>query len=185
MLTHHLPENLRRLRQSSGLTLDRLAARAGVSRAMISKVERGLSDPTATVLGKLAAGLDVSLSQLLGDPKPRAPRVLARGDQVRFFDPATGFDRYSLSPLFEDGSLDFAFITLPPGQSAFFAPHHRGVEEYIALHAGEMVVVVDGERFSLKAGDTIFYPGDTEHEYRNEGTAPAIFYIVIDDRAVR
>lgn len=183
--THHLAENLRRLRRAAGLTLDGLAARAGVSRAMISKVERGASDPTATVLGKLAAGLDVSLSQLLGDRTPRSPRLLARRDQISFTDPRTGFGRRSLSPLFEDGALDFAFTTLPPGQSVSFAPHHPGVEEYIAVHEGALVVVVGGERFALATGDTLFYPGDHDHEYRNEGSEPVAFYIVIDDRAAR
>ncbi len=63
-----LPANLRRLRLEAQLTLDRLGALSGVSRAMISKIERGASVPTATVLGKLAAALQVSLSQLLGIP---------------------------------------------------------------------------------------------------------------------
>lgn len=185
MPTNHLAENLRRLRRAAELTLDQLAARTGVSRAMISKVERGTSDPTATVLGKLAAGLDVSLSQLLGDSTPRQPRLLARADQVAFRDPVTGFGRRSLSPVFEDGALDFAFTTLPAGQSVSFAPHHRGVEEYIAVHEGALVVVVGEERFALETGDTLFYPGDRPHEYRNEGAGSVAFYIVIDDRAAR
>ena len=185
MPTHHLAENLRRLRRAADLTLDQLAARASVSRAMISKVERGASDPTATVLGKLAAGLDVSLSQLLGDPTPRQPRLLRRADQVTFHDPVTGFDRRLLSPLFDDGSVDFAFITLPPSQTVSFAPHHGGVEEYIAVHEGALVVLVGEERFMLETGDTLFYPGDRPHEYRNESAAPVAFYIVIDDRAAR
>lgn len=185
MPTNHLAENLRRLRRAADLTLDQLAARAGVSRAMISKVERGASDPTATVLGKLAAGLDVSLSQLLGDPTPRHARLLARAAQVTFRDPETGFARRSLSPLFQDGALDFAFITLPAGQSVSFAPHHPGVEEYIAIHDGSLVVVVGEERFALGTGDTLFHPGDRPHEYRNEGADPVAFYIVIDDRAAR
>ena len=185
MPTNRLAENLRRLRQRAGLTLDQLAARTGVSRAMISKVERAASDPTATVLGKLAAGLDVSISQMLGDPTPRTPRLLARRNQVSFQDPVTGFARRSLSPLFEDGSLDFAFTTLPAGQSVSFAPHHHGVEEYIAVHEGSLVVVVGEERFVLASGDTLFYPGDRPHEYRNESDEPVGFYIVIDDRAAR
>ncbi|MFT3812873.1 MAG: XRE family transcriptional regulator [Acidovorax sp.] len=185
MPINHLAENVLRLRRAAGLTLDELAARTGVSRAMISKVERGTSDPTATVLGKLASGLDVSISQLLGDPAPRTPRVLARTDQTAFHDPVTGFRRRSLSPLFEGAAVDFVFNALPAGQSASFSPHHCGVEEYLALHEGSLVVVIDGERFVLSAGDSIFYPGDTQHEYRNEGCQPAVFYTVIDDRAAR
>lgn len=72
-----LPANLRRLRLEAQLTLDRLGALSGVSRAMISKIERGASVPTATVLGKLAAALQVSLSQLLGDSMRASPGCMA------------------------------------------------------------------------------------------------------------
>src|SRR5437879_6234902 len=64
-----LPENLRRIRRERHLTMDALSLRCGVSRAMISKIERGDSVPTATVLGKLAAGLEIGLSHLLGGAK--------------------------------------------------------------------------------------------------------------------
>ncbi len=181
----NLASNLRRLRSGAGLTLDQLADCSGVSRAMISKIERGVSVPTATVLGKLAAGLQASLSQLLGDPSPRHPRLNPKSEQVVYHDPATGFERRSLSPLFDDGAVDFAFNTLPAGQSASFPPHHAGVEEYLAVHDGELVVVLDGKRFTVEAGGSLFYPSDCEHEFRNETGRPATFYIVVDDRARR
>ena len=100
-----LPANLRRLRLEAQLTLDRLGALSGVSRAMISKIERGASVPTATVLGKLAAALQVSLSQLLGEFHARQPRLHGMERQAVYHDPASGFERRSLSPLFEDGAV--------------------------------------------------------------------------------
>ncbi len=181
----NLADNLSRLRSTAGLTLDQLAELSGVSRAMISKIERGVSVPTATVLGKLAAGLQASLSQLLGDPRPRQPRKIGKSEQAVFRDPQTGFERRSLSPLFEDGSVDFAFNVLPAGQSARFPPHHAGVEEYLAVHDGELVVVVDGRRFTVETGGSFFYPADCEHEFRNETGRPVTFYIVVDDRSKR
>lgn len=181
----HLPGNLRSLRQQADLTLDQLAERAGVSRAMISKIERGVSVPTATVLGKLAAALNLGLSQLLGQVKARAPLLVGRGEHPVFCDPETGFERRSLSPLFEDSTINLAFNVLPPNKTVVFPPHHKGVEEYLVVHEGRLTVVIGGTPFNVGPGDTLFYPSDCVHEFRNETRLPVSFYIVIDDRSKR
>lgn len=180
-----LAANVRRLRRERGLTLDTLALRCGVSRAMISKVERGAAVPTATVLGKLAGGLEVGLSQLVGDQQAREPVLLQPEQQPSYRDPETGFTRRSLSPLFPDRRVDFAFNTLPPGQSAVFPPHHRGVEEYLFVSQGELVVMVDGTRFVVGQGSSLFYHGHVVHEYRNETGKPTDFYVVVDGTGAR
>jgi transcriptional regulator with XRE-family HTH domain len=182
---YHLPGNLRSLRQQADLTLDQLAERAGVSRAMISKIERGVSVPTATVLGKLAAALNLGLSQLLGQAKAREPLLVGCSEQSIFCDPETGFKRRSLSPLFEDSAVDLAFNVLPPNKTVAFPPHHKGVEEYLVVHEGRLTVVIDGTSFNAGPGDTLFYPSDCVHEFRNETQQPVSFYIVIDDRSKR
>jgi transcriptional regulator with XRE-family HTH domain len=175
-----LAENLRRLRQERGLTLDALALSCGVSRAMISKIERGAAVPTTTVLGKLAAGLEIGLSQLVGDQQAREPVLLPPEAQATYRDPGTGFVRRSLSPLFPDRRVDFAFNSLPAGEAAVFAPHQRGVEEYLFVSRGEIVVVVAGERFVVGQGSSLFYHGHVVHEYRNESRDTAEFFVVID-----
>ncbi|NMG56019.1 cupin domain-containing protein [Aromatoleum aromaticum] len=180
-----LPVNLRRLRREAKLTLDRLAELSGVSRAMISKIERGTSVPTATVLGKLAAALQISLSQLLGEFHARQPRLHRKEKQTVYHDPTSGFERRSLSPVFEDGAVDLALNLLPPGESVEFPPHHAGVEEFLVVHEGALTVLLDGARFDVKSGDTLFYPSDCVHEFRNEGERSAVFYIVINDRTRR
>jgi transcriptional regulator with XRE-family HTH domain len=180
-----LAGNLRRLRHERGLTLDALAHRCGVSRAMISKVERGTAIPTATVLGKLAGGLEIGLSLLMGEQQAREPLLLPPDAQPTYRDPETGFIRRSLSPLFPDRKMDFAFNLLPSGQSAVFPPHHRGVEEYLYVSYGELVVVVDGTRFVVSQGSSLFYHGHVVHEYRNETKHPTEFYVVVDGAAAR
>jgi len=184
-LNERLAANLRRLRRERGLTLDLLALRCGVSRAMISKIERGAAVPTATVLGKLAAGLETGLSHLIGDQQVRAPVLLPSDAQPVYRDPETGFERRSLSPLFPDRLVDFAFNTLPAGASALFPPHHLGVEEYLFVSRGELVVVVDGERFTVGQGSSLFYHGHIVHEYRNETGDEVEFYIVVDGTGAR
>jgi transcriptional regulator with XRE-family HTH domain len=183
-----LSENVRRLRRERGLTLDGLAEASGVSRAMLSKVERGASVPTTTVLGKIAGGLAVGLSQLVGPLRERAPALmtptlLSPADQPVYRDPETGFERRSLSPLFPDRRVDFARNSLPAGACAAFPPHRRGVDEYLYVVSGSLVVVVDGARFEVGPGSSLYYHGYAPHEFRNETDAPAVFFVVIDSAA--
>ena len=181
----HLAGNLRRMRRDAKLTSDQLAALSGVSRAMISKIERSVSVPTATVLGKLAAALKVSLSQLLGSPHQRAPQLLKLSEQSVFRDPETGFERRSLSPVFADGAVDLAFNRLPAKRSARFPAHHAGMEEHLFVHEGTLTVILGETPFVVSAGDTLFYPSNCDHEFRNETDRPVSFLVVIEDRSKR
>jgi transcriptional regulator with XRE-family HTH domain len=184
-LDGRLQQNLRRLRRERTLTLDALAERSGVSRAMISKIERGVAVPTATVLGKLAAALEAGLSQLVGDPRPREPVLLRQTEQAVYRDPESGLERRSLSPVFPDRSVDFVLNTLPAGGHVVFPGHHQGVEEYLFVSGGELIVVTNGNRHLVTQGSTLFYPGHTVHEFHNETDHTAEFFIVVDDTRAR
>src|SRR5438874_9710485 len=99
-LNQRIAERVRELRAARGLSLDALAARSGVSRSMISLIERGESSPTAAVLDRLAAGLGVPLATLFDapsravEPKP----FLRRAEQPVWRDPASGYVRRNVSP---------------------------------------------------------------------------------------
>src|SRR5438552_8624874 len=99
-LNQRIAERVRELRAAHGLSLDALAGRSGVSRSMISLVERGESSPTAVVLDKLATGLGVTLASLFDAPAGPAPGgpVARRGDQPVWQDPASGYVRRNVSP---------------------------------------------------------------------------------------
>lgn len=176
-----LAANVRRLRRERGMTLDALAAKCGVSRAMISKVERGEVVPTATVLGKLALGLEVGLSQLLGERQPLAPTLLPPAEQAIFRDPLSGLERRSLSPSFPDRSVDLVLNTLPAGGHVSFPAHHHGVEEYLHVSRGTLVVTTAGDRHTVGPGSTLFYPAHVPHEFINETDEAVEFYIVVED----
>jgi transcriptional regulator with XRE-family HTH domain len=180
-----LAANLRALRQDRGLTLDALAAASGVSRAMISKIERGAAVPTATVLGRLAGGLEVGLSRLLGAAQARGPVLLLPSEQPVYADAADGFERRSISPVFPDRFVDLALNRLAPGGQAVFPPHHRGVEEYLHVTRGTLEVVVDGTSFTVPAGATLFYEGDRQHEFHNRTAEPVEFLVAVDSSGAR
>src|SRR5690348_9207998 len=86
------------LRASRGLTLEALAERSGVSRSMISLIERGESSPTAVLLERLATGLNVPLAALFDTPSASRAPVARRADQPRWRDPASGYVRRNISP---------------------------------------------------------------------------------------
>jgi transcriptional regulator with XRE-family HTH domain len=180
-----LGANLRRLRLENKLTLEALAQLSGVSRAMISKIERGASTPTAMVLGKLSRALNIGLSHLVGGYRQREPTLLSPFEQPVYRDPESGLERRSLSPLFPDRMVDFVVNTLPPQASVAFPPHQPGIEEYLYVNRGRIAVMVGDKRFEVPAGSSLFYHGNIAHEFHNIGKETAEFFIVIDDNGAR
>lgn len=174
---------LKRLRDARRLSLRQVSERTGVSKSMLSKIELGLSSPTATILGKIAEGLDVSISQLLGGPLKRDVVIMHVDKQPIFRMPTTGFERRSLSPLVENRSVDVVLNTLPPGQSSgLFPPHRKGVEETLIVASGRLWLFLDDRKYELGEGDSIFYRAHRRHRFDNPSkTEPALFYIVIDN----
>lgn len=180
-----LGARVRRVRLERGLTLRDTERQTGVSRSMLSKIERGRASPTATVLGKLAEGLKISISQLIGGPVAiarRHPVLLRVKNQPVFRVARTGFERRSLSPVGRGRTVDLVVNILPPGQSSGeFPPHRAGVRETLAVSAGQLQLVLGRRKFKLGAGDAIFYGADVGHRFDNpSATDPAVFYIVID-----
>src|SRR5277367_1775785 len=97
-LNHRIAGRVRDLRAQRGLTLDALAERSGISRSMISLIERGESSPTAVLLEKLASGLGVPLAALFDAPQPSASPVARAADQPSWTDPHSGYVRRNVSP---------------------------------------------------------------------------------------
>src|SRR3954449_6967123 len=105
---------VRELRTRRGLSLEGLAARCGVSRSMISLVERGEASPTAVVLEKLATGLDVPLAALFDAPAPAAGPVSRRGDQPARRGPGSGYLRRNVSPVGFPSPIQIVDVEFPP-----------------------------------------------------------------------
>jgi len=174
-----LGERVRALRRERGWTLEYLAERSGVSRAMISKLERGEKNPTLVVAAKVAEGLGVSLSRLVGIEKRRRVVVVPREARMVMRDPETGFERQLLSPRF--GGLEFIRNVVPESStSGEFPPHRRGVEEYVVVERGRLRVVLGGEEYVLEEGDAAYFEADVAHRFDNAGAGECSYYLVID-----
>lgn len=175
-----LGARIKELRRRRGLTLEDLAERAGVSRAMISKVERGEKNPTLVVTAKVAEGVGVTISELLRVEERREIVVIPRERRMTVRDPETGFERQLLSPTFGGRGVEFVRNVVPRGStSGKFSPHRRGVEEHVVVEKGRLRAVVGGEEHLLEAGDALYFEADVSHRFDNAGDGECSYYHVI------
>lgn len=176
-----LAAELRTQRLRQNLTLEALAARSGVSRSMISKIERGDAVPSTVVLSKLAEALGVTFGQLMLPAAERELLVIPAHLQPVLRDAATGFTRRVLSPVLPGRGVDFVLNTLPPhAETGDFAAHRRGVEEYIFVLEGTLLARIAGREVRLAEGDSLFFEADGPHGFSNPGPAECRYLLVID-----
>lgn len=170
---------IRAERENRGWSLTELASRAEVSRAMIHKVERGESSPTANLLGKLSGAFGLSMSTLLARAEGVGGQLQRRADQPRWTDPDTGYIRRQVSPR-SDMPLDLVEVTLPPGkQVPMPASAYAFIRQLIWVLSGSLVFVEGTTRHELETGDCLRVgpPGDCV--FRNESEAPCTYAVIV------
>jgi transcriptional regulator with XRE-family HTH domain len=164
------------------MTLDDLAEASGVSRSMISEMERGNRIPTVLVLDRIATGLGTSVARLLREETTARRMVLRHATQDVARDPS-GWERRILSPVLPGVEFEFMRTTIAPGVDAgVFEPHARGSREYVAVESGTLRLTLDDEEAVLGAGDSVYYGGDCHHGFANPGTQACVYYLVMDLR---
>src|SRR5881409_442827 len=175
-----LGDRVRMERLGRRLSLQELEARAGVSRSMLSEVERGAKVPTVLVLDRIATGLDTSIARLLGDERAARVVVIRRGAQDVAHDPS-GWERRVLSPVLPGVEFELMRTTIPAGVDAgAFSPHAAGSREYLAVERGTLRLTIDGAPYTLRRGDSIYYAGDCVHAFANPGGRDCVYYLAMD-----
>jgi transcriptional regulator with XRE-family HTH domain len=176
-----LSSRVKAARLARNWTLDAFARASGVSRAMISKIERGEVSPTAAVLARLAAGLDVSLASLFVDDEAgRGP--LSRGaDQTAWTDPDTGYTRRNVSPPGARGGAEIVDVTMPAGARVVFdnLPASPALTQQVWLLSGALDMTVGEDVTRLAPGDCLFMRLDRPLAFRNPGSEPARYAVVL------
>jgi transcriptional regulator with XRE-family HTH domain len=174
-------ERVHALREAMGLSLRDLAARSGVSAPMLSQVERGETSPTLAVAARIAAGLELSLSQLLRLDEGGQVAVVRAGEgRVRS---RRGHRTEELTPALPGQRADVSLHELAPGASTGGAGdppvHEPGSRETAAVLEGEVALVVDGERHVLRAGDSVTFDADLPHHFENDAAEATRFLAVV------
>jgi transcriptional regulator with XRE-family HTH domain len=171
------------LRESSQLSLRDLAARSGVSAPMLSQVERGETSPTLAVAARIAAGLELRLSQLLRLDEDGAVTIV-RAAERRHGGNARRGHRYEVLTAAQPGQrAELSRHTLAAG-GATGAPddppmHEPGSRETALVERGAVVLVCDGERHELREGDCVTFDADLPHHFENPTAAEASLLAVL------
>lgn len=152
---------------------------------MLSKIERGENNPTLVVAVKVALGLGVSTSELIGVEERREVVKVPKARRMRFTDPSTGFERQLLFPTFPGNSLEFVRHVLPPGVASGDMPaHKRGTEKYLVVEQGTLRVIFEAAEYVLDEGDALYFECDVTHRFENGGRTACSYFLVINSRSV-
>lgn len=172
---------IKQSRKQSLLSLEKLAEMSGVSRATISKIERGESLPSTTVLAKLSKALGLSMTELVAQ-QPEDDIVLLKADQQPLIvDPKSNYVRRCLSPILPGRGIDWSISELPPrGKTPVFHAHRQGTEEYLFVLNGVLEITIGNRSYEIHEGDSIFYKAAASHAFENL-TDEVVKYMVIID----
>jgi XRE family transcriptional regulator, regulator of sulfur utilization len=182
--TPTLGARVRALREAEGLSLRDLSERSGVSAPMLSQVERGETSPTVAVAERIAAGLDLRLSQLLRLDEGGGAVAIVRAQERRKGPGGTKGHRYELlTPPLPGLRSELSRHELVPGARTGGAGdppmHEPGSRETAVVERGAVVLVCDGERHDLAEGDCVTFDADLPHHFENPGPGPAGLLAVV------
>ncbi|HED1354026.1 TPA: helix-turn-helix transcriptional regulator [Citrobacter werkmanii] len=177
-INQRIGARIRLERESRGWSLTELAERAGVSRAMIHKIERVESSPTATLLGRLSGAFGISMSMLIARAEMQEGKLLRLADQPVWHDPQSHYLRRHVSPR-SDLPIDLVQIELPAGSDIPMpASSYVQARQLIWLQQGELVFVEGDVRHEMKAGDCLELGPPNDCRFINE-TAQTCVYLVV------
>jgi transcriptional regulator with XRE-family HTH domain len=174
---------VRALREAMSLSLRELALRCGVSSAMLSQVERGETSPTLQVAARIAAGLDLRLSQLLRLDESGSVTIVRCGERRVGGNAGRGHRVEVLTAPNPGQRAELSLHTLAAGAvtggSGDPPMHEAGSRETALVEAGAVVLLCDGQRYELAAGDCVTFDADLPHHFENPGPGDARLLAVV------
>lgn len=177
-LNQRIGARIRLERESRGWSLSDLTERAGVSRGMIHKIERGESSPTAALLARLSGAFGISMSTLIARAEMQEGKLLRFADQPTWHDPQTNYLRRHVSPR-SDMPIDLVQIELPAGSDIPMpASAYALARQLIWLTKGELVFIEGETRHEMKAGDCLELGPPNDCRFINE-TQDTCTYLVV------
>lgn len=174
-----LAARLEALRHERGLSLDAAASLTGLSRATISRIERGETSPTANALGRLCGAYGLTMSRLMAGVEENAPRLLRGREAARWTDPETGYVRTLVAPPSHEYATELALGELPAGVEIHYDGRQApGREQFFYLLEGALSLDLGGETYRLEPGDCLRHRGVDATRIGNPGAIPARYLII-------
>jgi len=176
-ITSIIGSNLKNIRKTRQLTLETVSKMTGVSVSMLGELERGVTNPTITLLWKIADGLKISFSDLTASEIP--PVSVVRHKEAVLFIEGDGFKITTFFPFESRKKFEILHKTLEPGAVFESAGHRPGVEEYLLICDGRINLLVGDEQIILEKGDAIRFNGNMKHRYQNAGDSPVNAFTIL------
>ncbi|WP_115717804.1 helix-turn-helix domain-containing protein [Gallaecimonas mangrovi] len=179
-IEQRLAEHLRQLRLQSAWSLDELAKESGVSRATLSRLEKGSVSPTTAVLAKLCSCYGLTLSQLLQQAEAQSPALVRASEQPCWVDSKIGFTRLAVSPPDAHLKAEVARCTLAAGSTLHYPkPSRPGLEHHLFMLQGQLRLTVASESFELNAGDCLRYKTFGSTDFVVTGNMDVVYLLVL------
>jgi transcriptional regulator with XRE-family HTH domain len=157
-IERRIATRLGQLRTERGWSLEALAERSGISRATLSRLERGELSPTASMLGRLCTTFGWTLSRLMAEAETRAVSLVPASQQAVWTDPETGYQRRILSPPGPGLRGELVEVRIPAAATvAYDTAPVAGLEHHLWLLDGALTIDVEGSRYQLRPGDALRY----------------------------
>ena len=174
-ISQHLCDRVRELRRHKGWTLEQLSATCGVSRSMLSQIERNQANPTLGVAFRIAQAFGMSLGQLVDvpDATPRID-VVRSSDRTYHYRSSELVKIRMLSPPHLEKDVEFYELTLLPGGALVSEPHFEGVREVLTVERGRVEITCASDHVLLQPGDSAHYAADVPHSIANAGDEEAM-----------
>lgn len=169
--------NLKRIRKSKKMSLDVVAEQTGVSKSMLGQIERGESNPTVAILGKIVSGLRVSFNDLVSMPQEEIYMV-KKESLTPTKEINDEYKVYTYFPYEEDRGFEVYVVEIQPGYRYETGSHGENTSEYINVFQGQLTLEVDGEINIINSGDAIKFNSDKEHFYINNSDELLIFNMI-------
>lgn len=169
-VARRVADGLKHFRKIRGLSLDDLALRSGVSRAALSQIEGTRTNPTLSVLWKVAVGLDVPFHELLGVSEDAGAKVLRAGDTPPLKSGDGRMESRLLSPGGSASDIEIYELRFLPKAVHRSEAHGRGTLETLVIMTGALRLLVEDAEYELLPGDTIFFKADVQHVYENRSS---------------
>jgi len=178
-LSSHLCRRLRLLRAGRGWSLDALATASGVSRSMLSQIERGQANPTLAVTFRIARAFGMSVGELVEAPGATTQVEVIRADDRSYHYRSDRDCRIrTLSPLNLEKDVEFYEVQLNEGGALRSAAHFAGTREFLTVQKGKIRVKSGNDAEELNRGDSASYRADVPHAIVNIGKGQALVFLV-------
>lgn len=179
-ISGQLSQRVRALRKERGWSLDSLSAACGVSRSMLSQIERGEANPTLAVTVRISQAFGIALGELVEAPISTSSIEVIRAEDRTFHYRSDAECRIrTLSPLHLEKDVEFYEVLLHAGGKLKSAPHFKGTREFLTVEKGKIQLESGDDSTLLGPGDSASYRVDVPHTIVNAGRGEAVLFLVV------